>query len=162
MCIQGFVIAAIATVLVGAPLAGLAVLTLLDVTAPALLFGMTIGRVGCLLGGCCVGRPTASRWGMWSSDRRLGMRRIPIQLLESSTALALGVVAAAVVWTGASQPAGATFVGSMAAYTLARQLLFPLRAGARRTTHGRVITLVVSALVFTAAVAAVIAAGPQV
>lgn len=74
MCIQGFVLGAVATLVIGAPVADLALGPLLDVTAPALLFGMTIGRFGCLLGGCCAGRPTASRWGVWLSDRRLGMR----------------------------------------------------------------------------------------
>lgn len=156
MCIQGFVIGAIATVLVGAAVADVAVLPLLDVTGRALLFGMTIGRFGCLLGGCCAGRATASRWGVWSSDRRLGMRRIPTQLLESAAAFIIGVVAAALVWTGTPQRLGATFVGAIAAYTLVRQVLFPLRAGPRHTAHGRVLTMTLSALILAAAIAAVI------
>jgi phosphatidylglycerol:prolipoprotein diacylglycerol transferase len=154
MCIQGFVLGAVAVLLLGAPIADLAVAPLLDVTAPALLFGMTIGRLGCLLGGCCAGQPTASRWGVWSSDRRLGMRRIPTQLLESATALLIGLAAAGLVWTTAIQPAGVIFVGAIAAYTLVRQLLFSLRAGPRHTAHGRVITMGLAGLVLAAATAA--------
>lgn len=153
MCIQGFVLGAIATLLIGAPVADLVVAPLLDVTAPPLLFGMTIGRFGCLLGGCCAGRPTASRWGVWSSDRRLGMRRIPTQLLESAAALAIGVVTSVLVWTASVQPPGVIFVGAIAAYTLVRQLLFPLRA-VPHTTHGRVLTMALTALVLAAAIAA--------
>ena len=153
MCIQGFVLGAIATLVIGAPVADVGVLPLLDVTAPALLFGMTIGRFGCLLGGCCAGRATASRWGLWSSDRQLGMRRIPTQLLESTVALLIGVVAAGLVFTGPLQPSGTIFVGAIAAYTFGRQLLFPLRAGPRHTSHGRIFTMAVAAVVLVAAIA---------
>lgn len=72
MCIQGFVLGAAGGLIVGALVAGIDLGSLLDITAPALMFGMTIGRFGCFFSGCCVGRPTASRWGLWSSDRRLG------------------------------------------------------------------------------------------
>ena len=156
MCIQGFVIGNVATLLVGASVADVSVGPLLDVTAPGLLFGMTIGRFGCLLGGCCAGRPTASRWGVWSSDRRLGMRRIPTQLLESGVALVIGLTSSALVWTTAPDPAGVVFTGALAAYTFARQLLFPLRAGPRHTAHGRVLAVALTGLALAAAVAVAI------
>lgn len=72
MCIQGFVLGAIGAVMAGAAVADLPTGAVLDVTAPGLMFGMTIGRFGCFFGGCCAGRCTASRWGLWSSDRRVG------------------------------------------------------------------------------------------
>lgn len=158
MCIQGFVLGTIATLLIGAPIADLAAAPLLDVTAPPLLFGMTIGRFGCLLGGCCAGRPTASRWGVWSSDRRLGMRRIPTQLLESAGALVIGVATASLVWTASVQQPGVIFVGAISAYTLVRQLLFPLRA-VPHTARGRVLTMALAALVLAAAIAVVAIGG---
>ena len=154
MCIQGFVLGAIATLVIGAPAADLGVLPLLDVTTPGLLFGMTIGRFGCLLGGCCAGRPTASRWGVWSSDRKLGMRRIPTQLLESAVAFVLGLAAAGLVWTTSVQPSGAIFMGAIAVYTFSRQLLFPMRAGPRHTPHGRIVTMTLAAVVLAAAIGA--------
>jgi phosphatidylglycerol---prolipoprotein diacylglyceryl transferase len=75
-----------------------------------------------------VGRPTASRWGVWASDGRVGVRRIPTQLLESLASLALG--AATLLLFLVHQPAlpGALFVGAVAGYTLCRQLLLPFRA----------------------------------
>jgi phosphatidylglycerol---prolipoprotein diacylglyceryl transferase len=153
MCIQGFVLGAIGTLVVGARAAGVAVGPLLDVTAPGLLVGMTIGRFGCFFGGCCAGRPTASRWGLWSSDRHLGMRRIPTQLLEAAVALLVGLAGLLAVWATTPQPAGVVFVGAIAAYTLGRQLLFPLRAGARHTAHGRTLVMALAGLVVAADIA---------
>jgi phosphatidylglycerol---prolipoprotein diacylglyceryl transferase len=158
MCIQGFVLGAVGALVVGARATGVPVGDLLDVSAPGLLFGMTIGRFGCFFGGCCAGRPTRSRWGLWSSDRRLGMRRIPVQLLESAVALVVGLAALLAVWAATPRPAGVVFVGAIAAYTLGRQLLFPLRAGPRYTAYGRTLVMALAGLVIVAAVAAAVLA----
>ncbi|MBN9620225.1 MAG: prolipoprotein diacylglyceryl transferase, partial [Actinobacteria bacterium] len=155
MCIQGFVLAAIAGLVAGSYLTGVDVGAALDVSAAGLMLGMVIGRFGCFFGGCCAGRLTASRWGLWSSDRRLGARRVPTQLLEAGLAAAIGAAAWTAVWVGEPRPAGTVFVAAVAAYTLGRQLLFPLRDVPRQTVHGRMITLIVSAVVFIAALAVV-------
>jgi len=150
MCIQGFVLAAIGALIVGARLSRLPVGPVLDATAPGLLFAMTIGRFGCFFGGCCAGRPTSSRWGLWSSDRRLGVRRVPSQLLESAVALIAGLAALLVLSTTRPNPAGVVFIGAIAAYTLGRQLVFPLRANPGHTPYGRRVTVAFAgiALVF--------------
>lgn len=146
MCIQGFVIAAVAVIAAGGLPAG----QLLDVTAPGLLAAMAIGRLGCFLGGCCAGHPTCSRWGMWSSDRRLGARRIPAQLLESALALALRFAALLTDLATRPSPPGGVFIGAIAAYTLGRQLLFPLRSIPRKTSRGRMLTMIAAGLVVAA------------
>lgn len=151
-CIQGFLLGATAALVVGAPVNDLPVGRLLDVSAPGLLFAMTIGRFGCLFGGCCVGRPTGSRWGLWSSDRRLGVRRYPTQLFESALALMVGLVALLVVWTTAPYPAGVVFIAAIAAYTFGRQLLFPLRDFSH-TARGRTLTMALAGLVIVVDVA---------
>jgi phosphatidylglycerol:prolipoprotein diacylglycerol transferase len=156
MCIQGFVLAAVATAIVGTHAAHLPVGSFLDVTAPGLLFGMTIGRFGCFFGGCCAGRPTASGWGLWSSDRRVGMRRVPTQLLESALALALGLATLVAVLSGSAKPAGTVFVAAIGAYTLGRQLLFPWRDLPRKTSYGRLLTIAMTALVVLADVIAAV------
>ena len=153
MCIQGFVLAATAALIAGAALTGVSVGRLLDVTTPGLLLGMAIGRVGCFFGGCCAGRPTGSRFGLWSSDRRLGLRRIPTQLMESAVALGVGLGTTAAVAIKVASPAGMVFAAGMAAYTLGRQLLFPLRDLPRNTAAGRTLTTVSAAGVLVVSVA---------
>lgn len=154
MCIQGFVVAAVAALVAGALAAGIPVGRLLDATTPGLLFAMTIGRFGCFFGGCCAGRPTASRWGLWSSDRRLGLRRIPTQLLEAALAATVGLAAWTAVMARPAPPAGTVFIAAMAAYTLGRQLLFPLRDLPRHTHQGRTLTMGLAAAALVVAVAA--------
>ncbi len=128
-------------------------------TAPGLMFGMAVGRYGCFFGGCCAGRPTASRWGLWSSDRRVGVRRIPTQLLESTLALLVGIAALLAHTFAEPRPAGVVFVGSMAAYTLGRQLLFPLRDRPPRPAWCRILVLALCAGVVVADVAVAVVTG---
>src|SRR6266699_2249137 len=150
-CIQGFITgatlaAAILLVVLAVP-AGV----LLDVTAPGLLVGVAVGRVGCFFAGCCGRPPTASRWGVWSSDQRVGARRIPTQLLESVLALSLGL-GVLVADLGHWPAGGAFFVGAFAAYTLGRQGLLRLRAEPRKTRLGGLVTAALAAIVLVAAI----------
>jgi len=126
-CIQGLVLglAVVAPLLLAAtdnPIG-----SFFDASAPGMLIGMAIGRLGCFFAGCCCGRPTASRWGVWSSDRRpVGARRIPTQLLESGFTMAVGLATMAAVLR--SGPAGgAWFVAGIATYTIGRQAILRWR-----------------------------------
>lgn len=122
--------------LVGAPAAGVAVMLalnlpigeFLDASAPGLFFGVAIGRLGCFFTGCCAGRCTRSRWGIWSSDRRVGARRIPTQLLESAAGLLIGLATLALVLAPLASFPGAVFIAALAAYVLVRQGLLALRS----------------------------------
>lgn len=109
----------------------------LDATAPGLFFAVAIGRVGCFLTGCCAGRCTSSRWGVWSSDRRVGARRIPAQLLESGAGLLIGLVAAWLVLGGGLGIDGLVFLAAFGAYIVVRQLLLRLRAERREYSWRR-------------------------
>ena len=153
--IQGFVLGAVATLALGSLVAGVPLLRLLDAIVPGLLFAMSVGRFGCFFGGCCAGRATSGR-GLWSSDRRLGIRRIPVQLFESGIAVTVGVGAVVADVARVSVHAGLVFVGGLAAYTLGRQLLFPLRDIRRQTRRGRgaVIALTAAVLVVDVVLAA--------
>lgn len=151
MSIQGFVIAAISTMIIGGLIAAIPIGRMLDVTVPGLLFGMAIGRLGCFFGGCCVGRPTASRWAIWSSDRNLGARRIPVQLVESALSVLPGVAALLSVLYATPNVGGVIFIGAITANTLGRQLLFPLRQAPRATPYGRLITMAIAAIAVIAA-----------
>lgn len=157
MCIQGFVLGAMGALVAGSAMVGLPIGAVLDVTAPGLLFGMAVGRIGCFLGGCCAGRATNARCGLWSSDRHLGLRRFPAQLFESTLALSIGLAALATLTSLVDDESGALFVAALAAYVFGRQLLFPLRSLARNTRHGRTATMLLSAIVLIIAIYATLA-----
>ncbi len=123
LCIQGFIAGAVVAGIPGLLLAGIPVGTFFD----------------------AAGRPTASRWGIWSSDGRIGARRIPAQQLESLACLLIGA-AALVAFLRFGRPAGgAVFIGALAAYTLARQGLLALRAEPRRWALARPVTIAATA-----------------
>lgn len=147
--IQGFLLAALVVLLVGAVLTHLPPLAVLDATAPGIFLGMAVGRPGCFLTGCCTGRPTLSRWGLWSSDRRLATRRVPVQLLEAGIALTIGLGSLALVLAGPPPVQGSILAGAVAAYTLSRQFLFPLRAQSH-TRAGRLANQVLCGTILTA------------
>lgn len=142
-CVQGFitgtgvVVAAAAFARPGVP-AGV----FLGVTACALLLGMAIGRPGCFWAGCCVGRATSSRWGIWASDRKVGCRREPAQLLEALASLVIGGAVLAVVLLDGLARSGPVAVAGLAAYTLVRQFILSLRAEPpERWRYGRQLTI---------------------
>jgi phosphatidylglycerol---prolipoprotein diacylglyceryl transferase len=97
-----------------------------DAGAFTILVGMTFTRVGCLLNGCCGGRPTSGWFGCNLPDHRgIWRRRIPTQILEMAWA---GVIlGAAVLVLDRRPPAGATFCLAVALYGTGRFLLQPLR-----------------------------------
>lgn len=148
-CIQGFLLVALGVLAIGGAAAGIGVGTLLDATTPGLFLGMAIGRPGCFLTGCCAGRPTMSRWGLWSSNRTVAVRRVPVQLWEAAAALVIGAVTLTLTLTTDVPIAGALFIGALAAYTAVRQLLFPFRADPH-TRRGRYATIAACAAVIVA------------
>jgi phosphatidylglycerol---prolipoprotein diacylglyceryl transferase len=102
-----------------------------DVTTFSLLTGMVFTRVGCLLTGCCAGRPTESRFGMVLADARgVGARRIPTQVLEAG--LGAAILAGAAALSASHPPPGSVFAASLAAYAVGRLFLQPLRERQRR------------------------------
>lgn len=156
-CIQGFIVAASLTALLFFTIQQQPTGTILDVTAPGLMFGMAIGRLGCFFAGCCGGRMTASHWGVWSSDQRIGARRIPTQLLESALALSLGLATLAMD-VGHGPMGGALFAGALAAYTLGRQGILTLRTEPSQTRFAVPMSAVAAASVLVIAVAVMVSA----
>jgi phosphatidylglycerol---prolipoprotein diacylglyceryl transferase len=152
-CIQGFVGGAAVVVAVVAVVGpGLPKGAFLAAATPALLIGMGIGRHACFWAGCCCGRPTASRWGIWSSDRRLGCRRMPVQLLEAWTALSVGAASLGVVLALGLARSGPVAVVALAAYTLVRQAILGLRDEPRHWRYGRALTASLAGLALIAGV----------
>jgi len=135
--VDGFLATAPIVAVVALVAFGLPVGAYLDATAPGLFFAVAIGRIGCFFTGCCAGGVTSSRWGIWSSDRRIGARRIPTQLLESAAGLLLGAVALPLTLLHVRAIHGAVFILAFAVYLVVRQLLLRLREEPRRYSWQR-------------------------
>jgi phosphatidylglycerol:prolipoprotein diacylglycerol transferase len=115
---------------------------------------LAIGRPGCFWAGCCTGRPTAARRGIWSSDRRVGCLREPAQLLEALAALVIGVAVLAVVLRAGLERGGPAAVAGLAAYTLSRQFILGLRSEPPlRWRYGRQVTAAAAIIVLIAGLA---------
>ena len=75
----------------------LPVWTTCDAFAPGIVLGQAVGRVGCLMAGCCYGKPTALPWGITFTNTLaatnvgtpLEVSLHPTQLYESIAALAI-------------------------------------------------------------------------
>lgn len=135
--VDGFLFVALPVAVVALVAFGLPIGRYLDASTPGIFFGVAIGRVGCFLTGCCAGRCTRSRWGLWSSDRRIGARRIPAQLIESGAGLLIGGVSTALVLVHVLGVDGVIFVAAFGTYVAVRQLLLRLRAERREYSWRR-------------------------
>lgn len=148
--VAGFLIVALG-MLVGS---GSRVGAYFDTASAGLFTGLAVGRVGCFFAGCCSGRPTSSRWGLWSSNQTVGCRRVPTQLMESALAATVATGSGLSVAAAGSR-GGWVFVAAIGAYTALRQGVLALRDEARQSpTWSRV----VAAAAATAALVAVVAA----
>src|SRR5688572_20855953 len=130
-----------------------------DVSMFTILVGMIFTRIGCLLNGCCAGRPTTSWLSMYLPDvRGVWERRIPTQLLEAALALIL-LAAAIALWPHLPFP-GALFLLVSSCYAGGRLVLESTRASTRQ---GKRFTLhhAVSLLIIALSVAAVTIRGPE-
>jgi phosphatidylglycerol:prolipoprotein diacylglycerol transferase len=90
-----------------------------DAASVTMLIGMIFTKVGCLLNGCCAGRPTTAPMGLYLPNfRGIWYRRVPTQLLEAGLAamILLGLMG---LWSRPSF-AGALFCCTLATYAAGR------------------------------------------
>ena len=102
-----------------------------DVATFTMLIGLMFARVGCLLNGCCCGRPADGWLALYLPNcRGVWFRRIPTQILEGGWA-ALLLAGAVGFWSCAPFP-GAVFLATVAAYSIGRFGLEALRESQSR------------------------------
>ena len=96
-----------------------------DTATVTILVGMAFTKIGCLLGGCCAGRPTSGWFAMTLPNTNgVWCRRVPTQLLECGLAIVL--LCGLMSWTW--HPfGGARFLITLAIYAAARLALGPTR-----------------------------------
>lgn len=95
---------------------GYPVLEGLDLAAASVLPSMAIGRLGCLLQGCCIGLPAALPWAVSYPDV-LGARH-PVQLYEAGLDLLLWPLVLLTFWRAPRQ--GQTTCALLGAYAVIR------------------------------------------
>ena len=101
--------------------------TTCDMFAPGIALGHTIGRLGCLMAGCCFGRPTSLPWGITFTDpfaasnvgTPLGVALHPTQLYDAGAELLILVFLLATERKGRPFP-GRTFWGYILLYAASR------------------------------------------
>ena len=110
--------------------AGLPFWTFWDAASVTMLVGLIFTRFGCLMNGCCAGRPTQGPFGMRLPNvAGEWQRRYPTQLLEAAWA---GVILAAVLALRMEVPfGGALFVIVVALYCSGRVILEAMREVSR-------------------------------
>jgi prolipoprotein diacylglyceryltransferase len=125
-----------------------------DVSSFTILVGMIFTRVGCLLNGCCAGRPSGIFGVHLPNARGVWEKRIPTQILEAAWATIL-VIVSALIWHMLPF-SGALFLFVVAGYAVGRLALESARElapGARGFTIHHAISLgmiVLSLAAFTA------------
>ncbi|MCW5938199.1 MAG: prolipoprotein diacylglyceryl transferase [Fimbriimonadaceae bacterium] len=98
----------------------------LDTVAPGVLAAQAIGRVGCLLNGCCYGRPTEAWFGVHFHGQ--SAKHVPAQIVD--TFLMLGAALAIVLWERRGKAAvGQAFALMIVGYGLSRFVYEFFRAG---------------------------------
>jgi prolipoprotein diacylglyceryltransferase len=128
----GLVLALVLSPVILTPL-GLRFAAFWDGATFTILVGMIFTRVGCLLNGCCSGRRSDGRLGMWLPDHTgRWQRRYPVQLLELAAASVLLAGSAALL--AVHTPRGTIFAFALVGYAAARLAIDPLR---ERQTHAK-------------------------
>jgi phosphatidylglycerol---prolipoprotein diacylglyceryl transferase len=125
MALYGGLLAALASSAFLLPALAIGFTRFWDAASLTMLAGMAVTRIGCLLNGCCAGRPTAGRLG-WVLPGRTGwVRRFPSQVVEGVLAAALFGAETALLASG--PPAGTVFLSVLCLYGAIRWLSEPLR-----------------------------------
>jgi prolipoprotein diacylglyceryltransferase len=97
-----------------------------DVATFSMLIGLVFARLGCLMHGCCSGRPTEGWFALYLPDQRgVWRQRIPTQLLEVGWGLLI-LLGAIGLWDKRPFPS-AVFLAAVTAYAWGRFVLEPMR-----------------------------------
>lgn len=131
LTVYGAVIGALLAVLIYAWIKKLSFWQLGDVAAPGAILGQAIGRIGCILNGCCYGLPTSVPWAVIYTDPRsyapLVMPIHPTQIYH----LLWNLIAFAIIWglRRRLKPQGALFLSYLALYAVGDLGIRSVRAG---------------------------------
>lgn len=128
--------------------------TVADLIAPGIALGHVIGRLGCLLAGCCYGRPTDAPWGMTFTNPAaaenvgtpLGVPLHPTQLYDAGAELLIMAFLLLTERRGRPFP-GRTFWLYMLLYAISRYVVEIYRGDERGMILGLSTSQFVSLLI---------------
>ena len=117
--------------------------TTTDVFAPGIALGHVVGRLGCLMAGCCFGRPTTVPWAITLTNRLaaenvgtpLNVPLHPTQLYEAGAELLILMLLLGTERKGRQFP-GRTFWGYLLLYAVSRFVIEFFRGDARGMVFG--------------------------
>lgn len=122
-----------------------------DVGALSILAGMIFARIGCLLNGCCCGRPSNAWFSIYlPNEKGVRVKRIPSPCLESIW-VAMLLVSAILLWHRMGFP-GALFLFACSGYAAGRLVLESLREYAGHSPKFNVHHAISAAIIVLAAV----------
>ena len=122
---------------------GLPFWTTCDMFAPGIALGHVIGRLGCLMAGCCYGRPTSVPWAITFTDpfaqsnvgTPLNVPLHPTQVYEAGAELLILIFLLVTERKGRTYP-GRTFWAYMLFYAISRFIIEFYRADERGVVIG--------------------------
>jgi phosphatidylglycerol:prolipoprotein diacylglycerol transferase len=122
---------------------GLPFWTTCDMFAPGIALGHVIGRLGCLMAGCCYGRPTSVPWAITFTDpfaqsnvgTPLNVPLHPTQVYEAGAELLILIFLLVTERKGRTYP-GRTFWAYMLFYAISRFVIEFYRADERGVVMG--------------------------
>lgn len=137
-------------------------LRVLDLSVPGLAAGHALGRIGCLLGGCCYGRPGGGAWAVLythpiAPGAHPSVPRHPAPLYEAVGLLALGAAFALIPPRRAGD--GSRALAYLAAYAALRVAVEAFRGDAIRGVWLGASTSQIVAVVALLGAAALLARG---
>lgn len=121
----------------------LAVYKILDLVSPFLALGQAIGRIGCLLNGCCFGRQ--SNFGLYFTVHEAAL--IPVQLYSSVILIFIFVILRFL--QDKLHGEGEIFFIYLALYSIKRFFIEFLRADNARILLGLTLFQIISVLIFS-------------
>ena len=137
--------------------------TTCDVFAPGIALGHAVGRLGCLMAGCCYGRPTSVPWAITFTNPEaaanvgtpLGVPLHPTQLYESAAELLI-LVFLLVTEKKGKRFEGRTFWSYMILYGISRFVIEFFRGDDRGVVFGTISTSQFISLVLVPAAVAML------
>ena len=118
-----------------------------DLFAPGIALGYMVGRLGCLMAGCCYGKPTTVAWAITFTDPAanfnvgtpLNVPLHPTQLYESAAGLVI-LLALLAIERRANSYAGRTFWSFVGLYAVLRFVIEFYRGDDRGLVFGAIST----------------------